>query len=624
MKALQDFGWMQISDLDEGRNEIPEGIIAAQAEEDLTLAQLERRLGRVAAALAFLKKYDTRKKPMLAPHPSMRQEELAQVYERRQEILDKVGWVRRLEDDISEMRAAENRIRGRMAQLEPWLELPTEVEALRDTKECGVWVGSIPSGNMAAFQEECQALENTWMEVISTDRESAYLVLAAHRDTRDALLALLSRAGFVQAQFPEQSGTPRQMKEGMEKRLQELETGMQQALAKASTMAEDMDDMERLYDVLTVLAQRRRQGARAGHTRETFCIRGWVPALQVEEMQTLLTGSFEALELIAEDPVKGDDPPTHLENPKMVAPFEGITEMFATPKYKGIDPNTVMAPFYVLFFGMMVSDAMYGLLLAIGAAFFLWRTKPRGSGGLVKVIAYGGVATVFWGIMYGSYFGMEWIRPLLVSPLNQPLETLALCFGLGLLHILVGLVMKMRVSFMEKDWQSAVFDTLPWILILAAVPFLAIGMLMGVSALQTVALVMVLAGVATLVLMSGRGKRNPIMRLGSGLGALYGVTSYLSDILSYARLFAMGLATAVVAMVANEIVKMLMGSWFMWPLAAIVFVAMHIFNVAVNALGAYVHASRLQFIEFFGKFFEGGGRMFSPFGYKAKYHDVVK
>ena len=324
-----------------------------------------------------------------------------------------------------------------------------------------------------------------------------------------------------------------------------------------------------------------------------------------------------------------------MENNKFATPFEQVTNLYSRPDPKGIDATPYMAPFYVLLFGLMLSDTGYGIVLAILTAAFIKIKKPTGmSGGFARVLFWGGISTIVWGVLVGTFFGMDFdvlfgtknLFPILVDPMENPIGMLILCFGLGVLHILFGVILKMKVAFSNGDWQTAIFDSLSWILIVLglivyAVPSAAPGL---PKVFGTIGLAAAGLGAVMILLFKGRDKKNPFARTISGLGELYQVTSYLSDILSYARLFALGIATGVIASVFNELCKMLMGSPILVlrilgiAVACVLLVALHGFNIAINTLGAFVHCARLQYVEFYGKFYEMGGRAFRPLGYQTK------
>jgi len=310
--------------------------------------------------------------------------------------------------------------------------------------------------------------------------------------------------------------------------------------------------------------------------------------------------------------------PTALRNPPLVEPFEMITDMYSIPSSRGMDPNLFMAPFYVAFFGMMVSDAGYGIALAIVATLFLVKLKPQGMAKkLAGVLAMGGVSTFVWGALFGGWLGLS-LPPLWFNPMEEPITMLALCFGLGALQLFVGMGLQAYLNIKRGKILEALFDQGLWFVFLIGLPLLA------VPALSQVGKVLSIVGAVGLILTQGRHKEGIFSKFFSGLLSLYNVTGFLSDVLSYSRLFALGLATGVIAMLINTIAAMLGSNIIGMIFMVAILIGGHAFNLLINVLGAYVHASRLQYIEFFGKFFEGGGKAFSPFRIKTKYIEVQK
>ena len=278
----------------------------------------------------------------------------------------------------------------------------------------------------------------------------------------------------------------------------------------------------------------------------------------------------------------------------------------------------MMAPFHFIFFGMMLSDAGYGLVLTIALFIAMKLFKPQGfAGKLTMVIFFGSISTVIWGAMFGGWFGLEW-HPLLFVPMNEPIKMLVLCFGLGAIHLVCGMLIKVYTLIKAGDIMGAVCDQISWLIMFAG--FFCMGMVEGPMGKY-----LALLGAAIILLFGGREKKGIVSRLIGGLLSLYNISSYLSDLLSYSRIFALGLATGVIGMVINTIAQMLLG---MGPVGVVVAVLLliggHTFNIIINVLGAFVHSSRLQYIEFFGKFFEAGGRAFVPLALRTKYTEVTK
>jgi V/A-type H+-transporting ATPase subunit I len=256
-------------------------------------------------------------------------------------------------------------------------------------------------------------------------------------------------------------------------------------------------------------------------------------------------------------------------------------------------------------------------------------------GGFARVLLWGGISTVVWGVLIGTFFGVDFDVifgtvnkfPLILDPMTDPIGMLIICFGLGFLHIMFGLFLKMKIAFSRGDWRTALYDTLSWMFVLIGlVVFGVSSAVSGVPAiLGKVGMYMALLGAVVILIFKGRESKNPVGRTAQGLFELYQISGYLSDILSYSRLFALGISTGVIATVFNQLCGMLMVSEniFLRILGTVIAVALLIvlqgFGIAINTLGAFVHTARLQYVEFYGKFYEPGGRTFQPLGYRTKH-----
>jgi V/A-type H+-transporting ATPase subunit I len=306
-----------------------------------------------------------------------------------------------------------------------------------------------------------------------------------------------------------------------------------------------------------------------------------------------------------------------------------------------------MSFFYVFFFGLMLSDAAYGLVMTIACAVLLWKYKRMDEGmhKQLKLFMFCGMSTTFWGIMFGGYFGdvitvvaetffhkTVTVPALWFVPLENPMRLLIWCLGFGIVHLFVGLAIKGYEELRDGKKLDFFCDVVLWYafligLLLMLIPseiFRSISQIEVTfpQAVNVLAKVLAGGGALGLVLMSGRDHKNPLLRLALGLYDVYGVTSWLSDVLSYSRLLALGLATGVIASVVNQMGSMAGGGIVGAVLFIIVFLIGHSMNMAINILGAYVHTNRLQFVEFFGKFYDGGGRPLEPFEQDTKYVEV--
>lgn len=375
-------------------------------------------------------------------------------------------------------------------------------------------------------------------------------------------------------------------------------------------------------------------------------ISGYIPACEAGPVEKSLTEKYNCMVDI-EDIEEGEEAPVILKNNPFSTNMEGIVESYGLPHAGEIDPTTIMSFFYVFFFGMMLSDAAYGAVVAIVCA-ILVKKYPRMSQSMaksLKLFFYCGVSTLVWGVLFGGYFGnivdivsekffghTVTVPALWFVPLNDPMKLLVYSLLFGTIHLFVGLGIKGYLCLKDGKVVDFICDVVLWFvmligLILMLLPsdiFASIAQTTIVfpAALNTAAKVMAAGGAIGIMLMSGRANKNPALRLALGAYDLYNVTGWLSDALSYSRLLALGLATGVIASVINQMGAMLPNNVIGVILFIVIFIVGHVLNLAINLLGAYVHTNRLQFVEFFGKFYEGGGKAFEPFKENTKYVDV--
>lgn len=396
-------------------------------------------------------------------------------------------------------------------------------------------------------------------------------------------------------------------------------------------------DLRILYDVIELDIERAEAEQKFLKTDSTFLLEGWLPEHIVEQTVAEVTESYPntLVQLLA--PEQKDAPPTLVLNNKAVAPYESITNMYSPPKYREIDPNPIMAVFYFLFFGIMIGDAGYGLILAI-AGFVIGLSKRFDTGfkKLALLVGMGGISAIFWGILFGGYFSIDFGEKnvaLLLNPLDKPLLLLVLSIAFGCVQMIAGYVIKFVALCKEGKPFSAIFDAGSIILLFIALGLLAVAMLPSLApmldievgftppeGLKTAAIVFALAGVALILIFGGRNSKNVFGKVVGGFKGLYGLVNLLSDLLSYCRLFGLCLASCAIGLAFNSLGEIIMGiPGVGYVLGAIVLAVLHLFNLALGVLSAYVHDARLQFLEFYGKFYEGGGRLFAPLGSRTKY-----
>jgi V/A-type H+-transporting ATPase subunit I len=367
-------------------------------------------------------------------------------------------------------------------------------------------------------------------------------------------------------------------------------------------------------------------------SKNTFSLTGYVKVNDLKELKIRLEEKFKVFIKEEETPLD-ESYPIVLKNSAFSAPLEPIVKDYSLPSVNDIDPTSAISFFYYFFFGMMFSDAGYGLLMVIGCGLFgfvIKNVKPSFKL-FMRMFFYCGISTIFWGLLYGGFFGniisiasngsIE-LSPILFDPTKKAKELLVICISIGMFHIFTGLFIKFYILWRQGKKWDAIFDVGFWIMVLMGICALCVGFGFSFPIVSNISVYIILTGVAGLILTGGRENKNIFVRLFMGIISLYDITGYLSDALSYSRLMALGLATGVIANVVNIMGSLGGGGIGGIILFIIVFIIGHTINFAVNMLGAYVHTNRLQYVEFFGKFYEGGGRDFKPFSIKTSFVNI--
>jgi V/A-type H+-transporting ATPase subunit I len=354
-----------------------------------------------------------------------------------------------------------------------------------------------------------------------------------------------------------------------------------------------------------------------GETERVFYLDGWICSSDIEKLKSRLEPYSGGIELYFRAPLPEEDPPVVLENPKPGKPFELITKLYGLPRRGSFDPTLALAPFFFLFVGLCVSEAGYGLLVALLSFLYIKFAKPKG--GLrqfLKLLGLLGVSTVILGTLIGGWFGFPVRKLMVMDPLQDPLSFLYLALALGFIQVWFGTLLNLINGIKNKLFLQSICVQGGWLLLLPSL-VLFLGKKGSIWGIFT------LVGAAGIVFFASPS-RNPFARFFGGLYRLYDISRYLADVLSYSRLLALGLATTVIAMVVNNLSQTALGiPWVGWLVAALIFVGGHLFNLAISFLGGFVHSMRLQFVEFFSKFFKSGGSPFKPFELESKFVEFI-
>lgn len=579
-------------------------------------------------AIDILARYVDAKKVMFALRRTVSKESFEDTALNAPKFLEFAAKVSKTSRHLDEIKAEKNRLGSEAAALHKWEKSPFDVE-FAGTKTTDFITGTIPiqvnlSEVLARFSEEAPA---SVVGEVEFDSDRHYIYVIYHKSEGRRIDELLADYEFSVVNLAGE-GRPAVATKRLQEAISACDREYEATRENLREMARSKETLEMLYDALSEKRDKLEARTKLAGTEKAIVLKGWVPAEAAEVVQKSLESQFLCVASVV-PPEDGEEYPIELRNAAVIQPFESVTEMYSLPAPNSMDPTAIMAPFFFLFFGMMLSDAGYGLLLALATGFVLWKYKPQGQAKkLFGLIFWGGIATIFWGMIFGSYFGDTYTVvtgnpiPKLMDPSGDPISVLILSFILGLIHLFVGMGAKAYLLIKRGQVWDAIFDIGFWYLVLGGAGVMAAGMVFG-DAMMKIGMWTAIAGAAGLILTQGRHKKNIFMRLIGGIGSLYDVTGYLSDILSYSRLLALGLSTGVVASVVNLMGSMGgLSSVGGWILFVIVFLIGHVFNIVINTLGAYVHSSRLQYVEFFGKFYESGGKAFTPLRKRHKYVEV--
>ncbi len=615
LKLLMKRGFVQIDDSaylteeEEWRN-----FLMKDGEESKVM-EIDQKAFQIEQAINAVRSEAKIKNSFFAPQnefEAMTEDEAEENFLKAKEINDAVR-------QMQSLQAVENNLTNAKNQLIPWIKYDVPFDGM-ETKSVRTILGTIPAGvNInqirEKFDEESFA---AFADVVDQDKLLQYIYIAAHKSCFDDVTESLKNFGFSAVSFHEEKGTPAQCIKGYEEKLQENNKLREEIGERVKGSAYLLPKLENAYDYFTLAREEKSAVGNLVKTQNTFLMEGWVPRSKSDALTKELTEKFicsvDSRQADAED-----NYPILLKNNALVTPFESITNMYSCPAPGEIDPNPIMAFFYFVFFGLMLSDAGYGLIIAAVCGFVVWKKKyPKGQGNLIKMLALCGVSTVLWGLVFGSIFGDLFPVKAMINPLEDVMLLMGLSFLFGIIHIYVGLGIKAVNLIRSGHAFDAAVDVGSWYLFVTGVCLLVVPVVAGdIGIWSTVGKYLAIIGAVLLVLTQGRSFRGIFTKAFKGVSSLYDITGYMSDILSYSRLMALCLSTGVISQVINLLGQMA------GPVPAIIIgVIGHTVNLLINALGAYVHTSRLQYVEFFGKFYEGGGIPFKPFQYKTKYTNI--
>lgn len=542
------------------------------------------------------------------------------------DIFTQISQLKEYTDKIIALRAKTQKETNVIASLAPYANMHAPFSKFKDTATASVLLGEVAKTKVALF-EKIESEYGGVYEVFQGSGNSDGVAIVIDKSKREDIQQLLADTEFTACSISSDS-TPEEMRAQAEKNLAETEKERNLAIEAIMTFVNIFDDVKRLHDYFTLEVAKAESENRTQTTSSTYYLEAWLPEGEKDRVDKDLENSPLSLAYTIREPLESETPPTFVESNGVVAPYESVTNMFSVPFYKEIDPNPSVAFFFFLIFGMMLGDAGYGLLLTLGTGIILaLRKPPKGEMNLVKIMFMGGISTFIWGFLFGSYFGLSatdlgiwcWFNPI-----EDPMPLLILSLAVGVVQMFFGMAINMVALIKKHQPVWGISSAFSWYFLA-----LGIGGIFGASYIgawaKTAGIVFAVLGVVLLMLSGTFGKRGA-KKVTGALSSLYGIINFFSDMMSYTRIFGLGLASGVIGMVFNEIASVISGMMpfkFMGVIVTIIICIIgHTFNISINALGAYVHNSRLQFVEFFGKFYTGGGELFAPLGSQMKYYRI--
>ncbi len=634
---LMELGVVQITEFEEGLKEKNEENISSDKvlkANNSKITELDNQISDVSLVLETLEQYSKEKEPLFFTRRLINKKDFVELMKKKDSIMGNVRGILRLKEELHKLQEEKNKNINELSTLRPWLKCDLPLD-LKSTKFTDIEMGIVPTTiNLETLKERVfEISESVYISEVSRDKDFVYLSVLTMKDDTEEVMTVLKQSGFNPVSFRYFRGTAKESQILVEKAIASNIRDIKKVEAKFAGRYPEKWDIECLHDELVM--QRDKELAKNDliRTKMTFSFQGWLPEKAVKKVLKILE-HFECYYEV-EDPKEDDKVPVLLQNGSFSYPFESVTDMYSLPDYRGIDPTSLFSAFYAIFFGIMLSDAGYGIVITIATFIILRKFKIEGmTYKMVKMFFFCGISTVFWGALFGGWFGDFpkvvgkvifgtdlSVKPIWFDPIKDPITLLIFSLALGIIHMFIGMGIKAYMLIKNGKILDAVSEVFSWYLVIIGGVLMMAGGEISESAI-TVGKVMAILGAIVLLTMGGRGKKG-IGRVLGGFGALYNITGYASDILSYSRLLALGLATGVIAQVVNTIGSLAGPGILGTILLLVTFVIGHTFNLGINALGAFVHTSRLQYIEFFGKFYEDGGEEFEPFKKNTKYIRLV-
>lgn len=633
LRELACRGCVEFSEI--GEEIAKDGLEDVLSRESSKLMTLRTQYASVNHAIALLDKFAPAKGKLLSAKPEAEDEVL----------LDASGVAAALsvsdnilgrDDELKRISAEESRQRSLIEALQPWLDLDMSLD-VDSTQRCAVLMGSIPIrmplGEVTAALGN--ATDEAEMFLVSQDKAQSYVVIVCMKEALLSVQENLRGFGFTAASLGGMKGTAKECALKANEALRELAAQKAACTSALVDEAVHRQELKLAADRISTQTALAEAEEKLYGTGSTLIMEGWMPAEREAELARLFDEYECAWDSRDPEPEEYPQVPVKLRNNRLTNGLNMVTDMYSLPAYDGVDPNPLMAPFFILFYGLMMADMGYGLLMIIAALVAMVKIKPRrGSLSFCQLLFYGGISTFIMGALTGGFFGNAleqigkilgmpegWgVLPNLFNPMTDSMMVLIGAMALGLIHLNAGMVISAVEKVKKGDKAGALWEEgALWVTLVGIILF-ALNKVKGFGN-ATAATVVLVIGIAMVLFGGMRSAKGVGGKLLSVFSTVYNVvTGWFGDILSYSRIMALMLAGSVIATVFNTIGGIANSLWLFIP----VFLIGHALNFGLNLLGCYVHDLRLQCLEYFGKFYKDGGRAFDPLEIKTKYYNTVE
>lgn len=604
---------------------------------------LELKLANLNFAIKLLSNYE---KNSLLPSPiilnATNMESIAKTFNYEEAVKQ----AQRLEEEMVITKNRLTEIQQDEKVLEPWKNLLVHLDTPHITKTSKLTLGVIGKLDYEKFQKSLSDLGlNIDLHTVSEDQSKAYFSLIYLLADADQISGLMSEYRVQEAELKTAEGSVKQHLHTIKKESAQLTHQLNKTEKELAELAKNLDSLKVVHDYYLWQFVREERKNLTGETEYTFVLTGWAKKGALKALKEDIKGRAESVAIVEVAPEEGEQSPVALRNKGFMKMFESVTRIYGLPLPTEIDPTPLLAAFFIIFFGLCLSDSGYGFILFSLTFIALKFLKiPEENKGLIRLLMWGGLATFIAGIIFGGWFGLTpeqapsfltkmvpgangeevlGFKGQLINPVGSgAIIFLGLAFALGIIQVLVGLMIDGYWKIKDGAIMDAMLDSFLWIIFLVSLLSLgATGMIDSLTPYAGLSKNIALGLTIALVLTQGRKAKSIAGKLGLGILSLYSVVGYFSDVLSYSRLMALGLGTGIIAFAMNTIAGIMVElvPYVGFIIGIIVIILGHSLNIALSTLGAFIHSSRLQFVEFFGKFMEGGGKDFEPFTRECKY-----